>query len=71
MKTYICGMPVRVEYDSGQDQTQIHLLRPVTGFLRDLVKGWLVHQGNVVVDASDSICVQGTLTDSTLRSRHL
>lgn len=71
MKTYICGMPVRVQYLDRADQTQVHLLRPVTEFQRDLVRGWLEHQGNVVIPGRWSyIAVEGELADTRPRSIH-
>lgn len=62
-------MPVRVQYLDRADQTLIHVDRPLTEFQRELITGWLLHRGNVVVPGRWShITVRGPLNDSTLIS---
>ena len=61
--TYICGIRVRVDYDPRAAATAIVPLRPLTQSLRTMIRNWLTHTGNVLVD--DEFTVSGRLTPQT------
>ena len=67
--TYICGIRVRVGYDSAADSTAIVPLRPLTVPLKNMIRDWLTHTGNVLVD--DEFTVSGRLTPQTQPSRRI
>lgn len=67
--SYICGIRVRVGYDALADSTVIVPLRPLTGPLKLMIRNWLTHTGNVLVD--DEFTVSGRLTAQTQPARRI
>ena len=67
--TYICGIRVEVRYDPQAAVTAIVPLRPLTVPLKRMIRDWLTHTGNVLVD--DEFTVSGRLTPQTQPSRRI